>query len=112
MQAERGQGYAEPLFNVAKKAAAKGNVEAARALSSLYSIGGYKSADEDERLKWLQEAADAGDAKSQYEFGVYLYENGKTERSKELASQYLIKASKRGDAFAVSYVKSKNILEN
>lgn len=112
MQAERGQGYAEPLFSVAKKAAAKGNVEAARALSSLYSIGGYKSADEDERLKWLQEAADAGDAKSQYEFGVYLYENGKTERSKELASQYLIKASKRGDAFAVSYVKSKNILEN
>lgn len=112
MQAERGQPYAEPLFNVAMKAAANGNVAAARALSSLYSIGGYKPANEDERLKWLQEAADAGDPKSQYEFGLYLYENGKTERSKEMASQYLLKASERGDAFAIAYVKSKNISEN
>ena len=112
MRAEPGQSYAEPLFKAVTKAADGGNVEAARALSSLYGIGGYKPSNEEERLKWLRKAADAGDTKSQYEVGVYLNENGKTEAQKNLAMEYLLKAAKNGDAFARAYIKSKNIAEN
>lgn len=109
MRAEPGQPYAETLFKAVSKAAASGNVQAARALSSIYGIGGYKPADEDERLKWLRKAADAGDAKSQYEFGVYLYENAKTDADKATAKEYLLKAAKKGDAFAATYLKSHNL---
>ncbi len=112
MRAEPGQYYAEPLFKAVTKAADGGNVEAARALSSLYGIGGYKPANDEERIKWLRKAADSGDTKSQYEFGVYLHENGKTEAQKKLAVENLLKAAKKGDAFARAYLESKNIAEN
>ncbi len=112
MRAEPGQAYAEPLFKAVTAAADGGNVEAARALSSLYGIGGYKPANEEERLKWLRKAAESGDTKSQYEVGVYLYENGKTEAQKKLAVEYLVTAAKKGDAFARAYLKSKNLAEN
>jgi TPR repeat protein len=112
MRAEPGDRSAETLFNNVSKAAKAGNVAAARALSTLYGIGGYKTANEEERLKWLRAAADAGDAKSQYEFGVYLYENGQAGDSKGIASQYLNKAAKNGDPFAVTYISSKKLARN
>ncbi|MBB4193048.1 TPR repeat protein [Rhizobium aethiopicum] len=107
MRAEAGQGAANILFDGVVKAAQKGNVEAARSLSSLYRIGGFKAADRAESLKWLQQAADAGDAKSQYELGVDLYENGGNQQSKQMALQYLNKAAGQGDLFALTYLKSK-----
>jgi TPR repeat protein len=107
MRAEAGQKAADILFDGVVKAAQKGNVEAARSLSSLYRIGGFKAADRAEGRKWLQRAADAGDAKSQYELGVDLYENGGNSQSKEMALQYLNKAAGQGDLFALTYLKSK-----
>ncbi|TCM78608.1 Sel1 repeat-containing protein [Rhizobium sp. BK068] len=107
MRAEAGQEAADILFDGVVKAAQKGNVEAARSLSSLYRIGGFKAADRAEGRKWLQRAADAGDAKSQYELGVDLYENGGNPQSKQIALQYLNKAAGQGDLFAQSYLKSK-----
>lgn len=109
MRAEPGQSYAETLFKAVSKAAGSGNIAAARALSSIYGIGGYKPANEEERLKWLRKAADAGDAKSQFEFGVYLYENAKAEADEATATEYLRKAAKKGDAFAATYLKSRNL---
>ncbi|EUB99771.1 Sel1 domain protein repeat-containing protein [Rhizobium sp. CF080] len=107
MRAEAGQKAAEILFDGVVKAAQNGNVEAARSLSSLYRIGGFKAADRAEGRKWLQRAADAGDAKSQYELGVDLYENGGDPQSKQMALQYLNKAAGQGDLFALTYLKSK-----
>ncbi len=107
MRAEAGRQAADILFDGVVEAAQKGNVEAARSLSSLYRIGGFKPADRTESLKWLQRAADAGDAKSQYELGVDLYENGGNPQSKQMALQYLNEAAGQGDPFALTYLKSK-----
>ncbi len=107
MRAEPGQKAADVLFDGVVKAAQNGDVEAARSLSSLYRIGGYKPTNRIESVKWLQRAADSGDAKSQYELGVDLYENGSDRDSKQLALKYLNMAAGQGDPFAQTYLKSK-----
>lgn len=108
MRAEPGQDAASMLYDAVVKKAEKGSVEAARALSSLYRIGGFKPANRAESLKWLQQAADAGDAKSQYELGVELYETGEDAQSNELARKYLNMSAGQGDPFAQAYLKSKS----
>lgn len=108
LRAEAGQKSADELYSTVEKAAEKGNVDAARALSSIYRIGGFKPADKLASRKWLRLAADSGDVKSQYELGVDLYENGGDGQSKELALKYLKMAAQQGDAFAQSYLSSTN----
>ncbi|WP_269582912.1 tetratricopeptide repeat protein [Roseibium sp. Sym1] len=106
-RARAGSGAANTLYSAVASAANKGNVSAARALSSIYSIGGAKPASVSESRKWLRKAADAGDTKSQYELGVDLFENGNGGADQATALKYLKMAAASGDPFASSYLKTK-----
>lgn len=107
MRAAPGSEAAETLFAAVQNAAFAGNIEAARALSMIYAIGGVRSVDILESRKWLGIAADAGDNKSQYELGVDLYENGSGPQDRERALEYLRAAANQGDSIAASYLSSK-----
>ncbi|CTQ56363.1 Sel1 repeat [Roseibium album] len=106
-RASPGSSEANSLYKAVASVASKGNVKAARALSSIYSIGGVKQASVSESRKWLRKAADSGDTKSQYEFGVDLFENGNGGSDKNLAVKYLTMAANKGNPFASSYLKGK-----
>jgi len=106
-RARPGSASANSLYNAVASAANKGSVKAARALASIYSIGGAKPASVAESRKWLRKAANACDTKSQYELGIDLYENGNGGSDQTTAVKYLKMAASSGDPFAASYLKTK-----
>ena len=93
------QNYSE-AFRWYSKAADQGNVEAQKALASMYYGGKGVNPDYAETLKWNRKAADQGDAEAQKRLGLMYYNGiGVTEDLAEATNWYR-KSSDQGDTDA------------
>jgi len=90
-----------PLLNVAEgeswlaKSAALGNVAAMRSLGQL-NMFGRNPPDRAQAEKWLQAAADRGDAEAQHLLGVLFLDAKGADRRPAEAYKWLLLASQRG----------------
>lgn len=85
-----------------RRAAAKGHLPAQTNLGILLFQAGEKP----EAMRWLKTAADRGEARAQYVFGIATYNGDGTPRSPGLAYGYLLRASARGLAQATQALSS------
>jgi CheY-like chemotaxis protein len=81
-----------------KKAAAKGDVEAQKALGLLYELGLEVEANDKEALKYWEKAAESGDNWAAYSAGSFHKEGRGTKADSKAAEKWLAKAEKGGFA--------------
>ena len=81
----RDQGIARDYY---RKAAAKGHLPAQANLG----ITLFQAGDKAESLRWLKTAADRGEARAQYVFGIALYNGDSVPRNTGTAYGYLLRA--------------------
>ncbi len=85
-----------------RRAATKGHLPAQTNLGILLFQAGEKP----EAIRWLKTAADRGEARAQYVFGIATYNGDGTPRSPGIAYGYLLRASSRGLAQATQALAS------
>lgn len=92
------------MLGALEQSAASNNVEALKALGSLYAIGGPVIADPTRSTDYYRRAADAGDVDSQLRIGLYFAQQDGAPDTLTLARHYLSAAADKGSASAKAYL--------
>lgn len=94
----------EALLAVIDGVARAGNIEALKALGSIYATGGPVVPDAARSLEYFRVAADDGDLESQIRVGVYFAQTQADEAAIDLAREYLSLAAEQGSASAQAFL--------